>query len=278
MAPAVQQPRAVAAAAAAESAPRPTQPPASNPDILPLPDLDTPSQTLPLLPRQQSTSTQTSTQTATPVQTPTIPAFYGSLNSGPDPGAVAGIVLGSVAGFILLLWLLYICINGGVGGRGVSSTSDTATTFTEGTASVVTRKSRRHRHRERSRERRRQETVEIRRRHSSSRVRGSGGGGGGGGAVIVEEVRGVSPPPGARVERVVSTEERRRSVSRVRRMPSSERGTEDEVVVIEERSPSRSRYRSRERRSSGFREVDPDRFAGGDATFVEVRRSGSHRR
>ncbi|KAK3307019.1 uncharacterized protein B0T15DRAFT_492525 [Chaetomium strumarium] len=274
MAPAVQQPRA-AAAAAAEPAPISAQPPVSDPDAHPVPGVGTPSETLQLLARQQFTVTQTSTQTAAPVQTSTIPAFYGSLNTGPQPGAVAGIVLGSVAGFILLLWLLYVCINGGVGRRGVSSTSDTATTFTEGTASVVTRKSRRHRHRERSRERRRQETVEIRRRHSTSRVRAAGGGG----AVVVEEVvRGVSPPPGARVERVVSTEERRRSVSRVRRVPSSEGGTEDEVVVIEEHSPPRARYRSRERRSSGFREVDPDRFAGGDATFVEVRRSASHRR
>jgi hypothetical protein len=60
----------------------------------------------------------------------------------------------------------------------------------------------------------------------------------------------------------------------------SEDDDQDEVVVIEEHSPSRrrrSRVRSVERRSSGFREVDPDRFAGGDASFVEVRRSGSRR-
>jgi hypothetical protein len=56
---------------------------------------------------------------------------------------------------------------------------------------------------------------------------------------------------------------------------------EDEVVVIEEHSPppprarrQRSRVRSVERRSGGFREVDPERFAGGDGSFVEVKRSG----
>ena len=32
-----------------------------------------------------------------------VPATYGSLTGSPDPGAVAGIVLGSVVGFLLLL-------------------------------------------------------------------------------------------------------------------------------------------------------------------------------
>ncbi|KAG6366490.1 hypothetical protein INS49_000667 [Diaporthe citri] len=49
--------------------------------------------------------------------------------------------------------------------------------------------------------------------------------------------------------------------------------TEDEVVVIEEHSPPPRRHKSKShrrrsssaRRESGFREVDPDRFAGGDA-------------
>lgn len=84
-------------------------------------------------------------------------------------------------------------------------------------------------------------------------------------------------------------EERRRSVSRppMRVVGSSvgSSGQDDEVVVIEEHSPAprererrRSRIRSVERRSSGYyREVDPDRFAGGSAAEVEVRRSSSRR-
>jgi hypothetical protein len=40
-----------------------------------------------------------------------IPTTYGNLNSGPPPGTVVGIVLGSVAGFLLLLWLFYTCFN-----------------------------------------------------------------------------------------------------------------------------------------------------------------------
>ncbi|PIA96307.1 hypothetical protein CB0940_10576 [Cercospora beticola] len=41
-----------------------------------------------------------------------IPAQYEGLNSGPAPGAVAGIVLGSVAGFLLLIWLLWVASSG----------------------------------------------------------------------------------------------------------------------------------------------------------------------
>ncbi|KAI5363980.1 hypothetical protein Slin15195_G096350 [Septoria linicola] len=41
-----------------------------------------------------------------------IPAQYKGLNSGPAPGAVAGIVLGSVAGFLLLIWLLWVASSG----------------------------------------------------------------------------------------------------------------------------------------------------------------------
>ncbi|KAJ4300325.1 hypothetical protein N0V88_002998 [Collariella sp. IMI 366227] len=81
---------------------------------------------------------------------------------------------------------------------------------------------------------------------------------------------------------------RQRGPPPLRRVPSSEFGEEDEVVVIEEHSPpprrrqsrvrsvervrSTERVRSVERRSSGYRDVDPERFAGGNAPFVEVRR------
>ncbi|KAK4640394.1 hypothetical protein QC761_603275 [Podospora bellae-mahoneyi] len=201
-------------------------------------------------------------------QTPTdtIPASYGALYTSLTPGAIAGIVLGSVAGFCLVLYLVYTCINIG----NMDST-------TEGTASVVTRKS--HHHRAHSRgERRRTRDIEITR---TTREQSRG-------PVIVEE------RTGGGMESVI-LEERRRSYSRgggggVRRVvevSDDDTGTvEDEVVVIEEHSPvrgggrrrERSRIRSQERRSSGYREVDPERFAGGDARVVEVRRSSSHRR
>lgn len=40
-----------------------------------------------------------------------IPTTYSSLN-GPSPGEIAGIVLGSVAGFILIAWLIYTSCGG----------------------------------------------------------------------------------------------------------------------------------------------------------------------
>ena len=47
-----------------------------------------------------------------------IPTTYGQLNSGPAPSTVVGIVLGSVGGFLLILWLIYTCatLGGDVGG------------------------------------------------------------------------------------------------------------------------------------------------------------------
>lgn len=230
------------------------------------------------LPRQQQ---QQPSHHHPRADTPTIPSYYGALHSSPDPGTVAGITLGAVGGFVLFLWLIYTCINLGNPSSGI--TNDTSTVVTEGTASVYTRRSSRRR---RERERSAKETVEIRR---------SRGGRGGGGPVIVEEVSSVGGSSGMPDRVIIEETSRRRSVSRargppgppppppmMRRVGSSEgSGSEDEVVVIEEHSPprrQRSRIRSVERRSSGYREVDPDRFAGGDASFVEVRRSGSHHR
>lgn len=40
-----------------------------------------------------------------------IPTTYSGINNGPPPGTVVGIVFGSVAGFLLILWLIYTCVN-----------------------------------------------------------------------------------------------------------------------------------------------------------------------
>ncbi|PIG79211.1 hypothetical protein AARAC_010486 [Aspergillus arachidicola] len=42
-----------------------------------------------------------------------IPASYGRLTSSPSPGTVAGIILGSVFGFIFLLYLLWLGLSSG---------------------------------------------------------------------------------------------------------------------------------------------------------------------
>src|SRR5947209_20411112 len=38
-----------------------------------------------------------------------IPTTYNGLSSGPPPGTVVGIVLGSVVGVLLIIWLIYTC-------------------------------------------------------------------------------------------------------------------------------------------------------------------------
>ncbi|RMZ46821.1 hypothetical protein CA14_001902 [Aspergillus flavus] len=42
-----------------------------------------------------------------------IPASYGRLTSSPSPGTIAGIILGSVFGFIFLLYLLWLGLSSG---------------------------------------------------------------------------------------------------------------------------------------------------------------------
>ena len=245
-----------------EAAPAPVPVPApANPNSAL--DLDTIALPNPLTARAVALPRQPQSQAT---QTPTIPSFYGSLDAGPSPGTIVGITLGAVGGFVVVLWFIYMCIN-----LGNPANMDTSTVVTEGTASVYTRRSaRRHHGGRRSVRGGVKETVEIRRGHPR-------------GPVIVEEV--VSSV-GVPSEHIIVEERVRRSGSRhrpsmpppPRRVVSSDSGSEDdddddEVVVIEEHTPPR-----RQRRGSGYREVDPDRFAGGNASYVEMRRSSSRRR
>ncbi|KAI9794481.1 MAG: hypothetical protein M1833_000394 [Piccolia ochrophora] len=80
-----------------------------------------------------------------------IPKSYSEQTSGPAPGTVVGIVFGSVAGFLFLLWLIYLCFNSGARGSIV------------GEEDVIVRE---HRG---SRTSRRTETVEVSRSRSRSR-------------------------------------------------------------------------------------------------------------
>ncbi|KAJ5096825.1 hypothetical protein N7456_007546 [Penicillium angulare] len=56
--------------------------------------------------------------------TVSIPSTYGRLNSSPPPGTVAGIVLGSVGGVVLILYLTFLALNPGGLARGGSSSID----------------------------------------------------------------------------------------------------------------------------------------------------------
>lgn len=53
-----------------------------------------------------------------------IPSTYANLNSGPLPGTVAGIVLGSVGGVVLILYLTFLALNPGGLARGSPSVID----------------------------------------------------------------------------------------------------------------------------------------------------------
>ncbi|TGO49202.1 hypothetical protein BCON_0217g00030 [Botryotinia convoluta] len=186
-----------------------------------------------------------------------IPTTYGQQNNSPSPGTIVGIVLGSVGGFLLLLWLLYTCCT--LGRR--QSAQSTVTEDVTFRGNVRRRSHNSHRSsRPHSRRVSTTEKVEIRRQRSRSPapVR-----------VVREEVRQETRRPPPPVERVVVEE--RREVRRSReRSPSSSGGGSDEVVVIEEHDPPRRSKSKRERRErgeraerdSGFRTVDPLSFGG----------------
>ncbi|KAI9808858.1 MAG: hypothetical protein M1827_007181 [Pycnora praestabilis] len=168
-----------------------------------------------------------------------IPTTYAGLNSGPAPGTVVGIVLGSVAGFLLLLWLIYTCFNMGGGAR----------------QEVIEREVIRERRRSRSRSRSRSpmpppprprsmarsvETRESPRRAPPPIVQER---------IIVEERRSAAPPPPPVIER-----------------------DDDIVEVIEEHDEEPRRTRSNKNRNSGYRTVDPDAYAGGNRPVRKVSR------
>jgi len=146
-----------------------------------------------------------------------------------------GIVLGSVGGFLLVLWLIYTCATFGQINNGSS--------YTE---SVVVRDRRKSQGSRSTRSRRMSETVEIRRGPSPAPIR------------IVREPE--------RVGRVIVEE--RRETRRERSLAGS-----DEVVVIEEHSPPRKSKNKREK-ESGFRTVDPLAYGGVVGGRKERRGSG----
>jgi hypothetical protein len=200
--------------------------------------------------------------------TSTIPAIYGNPSST-DTGEVVGITLGSVIGFLLLLYLVYTCLNTNNPNGDTLAESEVVSV---GTASVVRERSRSRHHKHRRHSPRR-ETVEI-------RTRGVGG------PVIVEDRRGGSRVREVRVEETaryggVPVVGRSASVARsVSRGPPPPRvvrsdDEDDEIVVMEERAPPRKHRSSRRRseeRGGRYREVETD-----DVVMREVRRDSRRR-
>lgn len=172
-----------------------------------------------------------------------LPTTYSGLNAGPAPGTVVGIVFGSVAGFLLVLWVIYTCFNGIGRSREVSSIVDEEV--------VVRRRSRSPR---RSSPRRSSPRRSSPRRPPSSRSRSE----------TIEVSRHRSPPrsPPRRETRreTVIMEERRTSAPR----------DDDIVEVIEDHSPPRRVKRESSRRESGYRTVDPEAFGGGNRPMRKV--------
>lgn len=148
------------------------------------------------------------------IQQGIIPTYYNL--DGPEPGTVAGIVLGSVAGFLLIVWLLYTLFNGGISGGTWGGTTAMA-----GEEEIVVRRRRNSHGQTRSRASRRTEVREVSRSPRRS---------GGRSQIIVEERRGPPRP------RSIIVEERHR-------VPN-----DDVVEVIEEED-----YRERRGTRRGYR-------------------------
>ncbi|KAL4984845.1 hypothetical protein BDW68DRAFT_9589 [Aspergillus falconensis] len=166
-----------------------------------------------------------------------IPSTYGRTSNPPNPGVVVGATLGAVAGFLLLLYLLYLSLTSG---RRFSPSTIAATSTTPSEIVDVGFRNRRGqgpRSGLGSRRGRANEVIveEDLTSHSHSHSHGHGHGDEGGVVEVIEEESVVDPPPSSRY----------RSVSR-------------------SRSSSESRSRSdRYRRGRGVRGVDPSAYGGG---------------
>ncbi|KAL9615870.1 MAG: hypothetical protein Q9160_009191 [Pyrenula sp. 1 TL-2023] len=160
-----------------------------------------------------------------------IPTTYDNLNSGPAPGVVAGIVLGSVAGFLLLLYFTYTIFTLGRGGFRRNET-------------IIEEEVVRRRSRSPRRSRSRSEVLEVRtpppRRQSRRET--------------VTEIRETVSRP------------RSRSV-----VSSSHGGGEDIVEVIEEHSPAPPKRKPSRGVSGSFRTIDPLEPGGGRAPRQSMR-------
>lgn len=182
-----------------------------------------------------------------------IPSTYGRTTNAPNPGVVVGATLGAVAGFVLLLYLLYVSLTSGRRFSASTITGPSASGSTSASASEIVDVGFPPRFPGGPRPRPRRGGFVGRGRRGRGRgggddeqvvveesvtdgSRGGRGGGGGGGVVEVEEEESaVDPPPSSR------------SRSRSRSRSSSSSGSRSD------------RYRRR----GGVRDVDPMAYGGG---------------
>lgn len=166
-----------------------------------------------------------------------IPTVYQGINAGPAPGAVVGIVLGSVVGFLFLIWLFWVLSNGNSFIRANRDEEENV---------VVSRRRSRSRSPQRPKRARRSEMQTKPRSPRRDRVYRS------------ERITRDFPPP----QREASRSRVRESVI-VDEPPMRERRVDgdDIVEVIEEHSSTGAPPRRKSRRGSGYRSVVPPEAA-----------------
>ncbi|KAI9725581.1 MAG: hypothetical protein M1828_003069 [Chrysothrix sp. TS-e1954] len=224
-----------------------------------------------LTPRSYSPLTKRQTQTVA------IPLTYKGLDSGPSPGATVGIVLGSVAGALLLLWVINFTI--------IATRNATGVIEADADSEVVIE--RHHRSHSSPHRRRKRRSRHHSSHHSEVSQRTAPPP-----AMPMPMPEPAPQPPPERRERILVSETRRTERSRARQpsVPppaatmSESRGEresvfeetrerrvegDDVVEVFEEHSelssdPPKRRGDRDGKRNSGFRVVDPNAYAGGD--------------
>lgn len=209
-----------------------------------------------------------------------IPTTYANLNNSPKPGAVAGITLGAVLGFLLALTIMILIFRSLYGG-------DSEVVEEE----IITKRSRRSHAKKQSstassssdgppipipvpipevvaesrRSSRRQSHVSRRTSRMSRRSPEQ--------VIVEEELSSVRSAPRAAEEVIVVEEE---STVHSDEHVVVEEEEEDIVEVIEEHSPEpppRRRSSAAPRRSGAFRTVDPAEYGGGDAPSRRISRN-----
>ena len=209
-----------------------------------------------------------------------ISGCYEGLNSGPAPGAAVGIVLGAVAGFLLLLWLLFVLSSGGnfirtsniheedvvVNHHGHRRSHSPRTNRERSTHRASYRSEMRQTNTSPAPARRdrdrvvRQERIVREVPREQSRVRDP---------YIVEETRTERRVDGDDVIEVIEGSDMTSVADAPRRKG---RRSSAGYRSVQARSPSRSPSPpSPDRIASGYRRVDPNRFGGGDHRQHSVR-------
>lgn len=212
-----------------------------------------------------------------------IPTTYGHLNDSPKPGAVVGITLGAVFGFLLALTIMILVFRSVYGGDSevveeeiitkrsrrshTKKQSSTVSSSSDGPPipvpipipTPVVMESRRS-----SRQSRRQSHVSRRTtRRSPEQV------------IVEEELSSVRSARRGPEEVIVVEEESTVHTAEPEEHVVVEEEEDDIVEVIEEHSPeppSRRRPSAAARRSGAFRTVNPAEFGGGDAPSRRISR------